>query len=88
MIKVKNYAPNQSLVSDLGCTVLYSYEKPVALIVGHANRAYKTDRYWSVTTSRHINQWLRGEGFDPKNTEEVLPVAQDTLDDWGESEFV
>jgi len=86
-MKVKNYGSNQTLVSDNGCTVLYSYETPVALIVGYKNRAYKTDRKWSVTTSKHINQWLRKEGFDPKNSEEVLPISQDTLDNWKESEF-
>ena len=60
-----------------GCSVLYSYETPVALIVGSGNRAYKTDRKWSVTTSKHINQWLRAEGFDPK--EDVTLVPQDVI---------
>jgi hypothetical protein len=88
MMKVKNYGSNQTLVEDNGCQVLYSYETPVALISsGIFRHAYKTDRKWSVTTSKHINQWLRKEGFDPKNKEEVLPIAQDTLDNWKESEF-
>jgi len=65
MMKVKNYGSNQTIVEDNGCSVLYSYETPVALIVMPGNRAYKTDRKWSVTTSKHINQWLRKEGFDP-----------------------
>ena len=86
MMKVKNYGSNQTLVEDKGCQVLYSYETPVALIA-KGNRAYKTDQKWSVTTSKHINQWLRKEGFDPKNSEEVLPISQDTLDNWKESEF-
>ena len=86
MMKVKNYGSNQTLIEDKGCTVLYSYETPVALITA-TNRAYKTDHKWSVTTSKHINQWLRKYGFEPANKEEVLPIAQDTLDNWKESEF-
>jgi len=85
-MKVKNYGSNQTIIEDKGCEVLYSYETPVALITA-GNRAYKTDYKWSVTTSKHINQWLRKEGFDPKNEEEVLPISQDTLNNWKESEF-
>ena len=85
-MKVKNYGSNQTIIEDKGCEVLYSYETPVALITT-GNRAYKTDHKWSVTTSKHINQWLRKEGFDPKNEEEVLPISQDTLNNWKESEF-
>ena len=40
-----------------GSTVLFSYKTPVAVIT-HGN-AYRTSKKWSVTTSRHINQWLR-----------------------------
>jgi len=86
-MRVKNHGSNQTIVEDKGCSVLYSYETPVALIVGSNNRAYKTDRKWSVTTSKHINQWLRKEGFDPKSQEEVTLISQDTLDNWKESEF-
>jgi hypothetical protein len=85
MMKVKNYGSNQTIVQDLGCQVLYSYETPVALI--RSSQAYKTDRKWSVTTSKHINQWLRKEGFDPKSKDEVTLIPQDTLDNWKESEF-
>ena len=85
-MKVKNYGSNQTIIEDKGCEVLYSYETPVALITA-GNRAYKTDYKWSVTTSKHINQWLRKYGFDPKNEEEVLPISQDTLNNWKESEF-
>ena len=86
-MRVKNHGSNQTIVEDKGCSVLYSYETPVALIVGSNNRAYKTDRKWSVTTIKHINQWLRKEGFDPKSQEEVTLISQDTLDNWKESEF-
>tara|TARA_R110000796_G_scaffold209267_1_gene325615 strand:+ start:80 stop:337 length:258 start_codon:yes stop_codon:yes gene_type:complete len=85
-MRVKSHGSNQTIIEDKGCSVLYSYEIPVALIVSSGNRAYKTDRKWSVTTSKHINQWLRAEGFDPK--EDVTLVPQDTLGQWQTSEFV
>ena len=86
-MRVKNHGSNQTIVEDKGCSVLYSYETPVALIVGSDNRAYKTDRKWSVTTSKHINQWLRAEGFDPKCETEVTLVPQEVLGEWQTSEF-
>ena len=87
MMKVKNYGSNQTIVEDKSCQVLYSYETPVALIARPGNRAYKTDHKWSVTTSKHINQWLRKEGFDPKCEEQVTAVPQDVLDNWKDREF-
>ena len=47
--------------TDLG-RVLFSYRTPVAAYVygemgGHFVR---TEKWWSVTTSRHINKWLDG----------------------------
>lgn len=39
-------------------TVLFSYNTPVA---AHVNGAFcRTDKSWSRTTSKHINQWLDG----------------------------
>jgi len=42
-----------------GCTVLFSYETPVAAYT--PTQGYvRTSKKWSVTTSRHINKWLDG----------------------------
>ena len=41
-----------------GATVLFSYETPVAC--RSLNNYYRTDKKWSVTTSKHINKWLDG----------------------------
>ena len=42
-----------------GVTVLFSYKTPVAAqdVDGFY---WRTERKWSVTTSRHINKWLAG----------------------------
>lgn len=56
---------------DGGLTVLFSYETPVACrwSNGDTYAQYKTDKKWSVTTSRHINKWLNGDGaqFKPQD---------------------
>jgi len=38
--------------------VLFSYETPVAYLDVPTNIFYVTDAYYSVTTSRHINEWV------------------------------
>ena len=39
--------------------VLVSYQTPVAARV---NGEYlRTDKFWSITTSKHINHWLHGQ---------------------------
>ena len=37
-------------------TILFSYRTPVAALIG--NKWYRTEKRWSVTTSRHINKFL------------------------------
>ena len=56
-------------------TVLFSYKTPVAarVLTENGMEYYKTSEKWSVTTSRHINQWLpkpQGEfGVEEKDQE-------------------
>jgi hypothetical protein len=78
-MRIKNIGSNQtSVVSKLpsGGTieVLFSYETPVA--VRGPTRTYKTERKWSVTTSKHINKFL------PADQSRVEIVPQDDLDQW------
>ena len=84
-MKVQNYGSNQTLIVENGCQVLYSYETPVALVIRDGTlRAYKTDQFHSVTTSKHINKFLRAESGGA----EVLCVPQEVMNEWRESEFV
>lgn len=51
-------------------TILFSYQTPVAY---HEHGVYyMTTKYFSRTTSRHINIWLHGKP--------PLPVRQEVLD--------
>lgn len=43
-----------------GTSILVSYETPVAMYSPQESCFYKTDAFWSVTTSKHINTWLNG----------------------------
>lgn len=56
-MKVKNLGANKTTIELAnGTTVFVSYETPVAAFI--VGRGYiKTDKSWSVTTSKHITQW-------------------------------
>jgi hypothetical protein len=45
---------NEITLSD-GTQVLFSYQTPVA--AWKEGEFFKTDKFWSKTTSRHINSW-------------------------------
>lgn len=45
-------------------TVLFSYNTPVACHMAITRKYYRTDRFHSVTTSKHINQWLSAHKKD------------------------
>ena len=64
--------------TDLG-RVLFSYRTPVAAYVfgkdGFGGGFVRTKKWWSVTTSRHINKWI---GKDV-TTEEVSQTYLDNL---------
>jgi hypothetical protein len=54
-----NLKPIASNMTELsladGTQILFSYQTPVAML--QDNKFYKTDKKWSVTTSKHIGKW-------------------------------
>jgi len=59
VIRLNPIAKNQNiLITDNGCQILFSYETPVAMINKYGS--YKTEQFYSTTTSRHINKFLKG----------------------------
>ena len=55
-LKLKPIASNMTeIVLPNGIQVLFSYQTPVAS--WENGQFYKTDKFWSKTTSRHINKW-------------------------------
>jgi len=71
-MKLTPIAANQNEVEFTnGTQVFFSYKTPVAAYC--PSRGYiRTAKYWSVTTSRHINKWLKG-------ITEVTEVPQEML---------
>ena len=50
-------ASNMTEIETSEARILFSYRTPVAAYV--FGRGYvKTEKKWSVTTSRHINKWI------------------------------
>ncbi len=67
-MKVKSIGANKTELELKDLLILVSYETPVAVIRFDSilvSGATKTDKYWSNTTSKHINTWLKEFGFNP-----------------------
>ena len=66
-------AANQNEVElTNGTQVFFSYKTPVAAYLPEKGYV-RTEKFWSVTTSRHINKWL-------KNVTNVTEIDQAVLD--------
>ena len=67
-------ASNMTEVETSEARILFSYRTPVAAYV-FGEGYVRTEKWWSVTTSRHINKWI---GKDVP-TEEVSQTYLDNL---------
>lgn len=83
-MKLKQIASNMTVVnihdtSGDGYNILFSYETPVAI---HFQNGVckKTDKFWSNTTSRHINKWLKNHCGIIGEVKDVPTISQATLD--------
>jgi hypothetical protein len=57
-MKLNNLGANKTeLTLTEGTVVFFSYRTPVAALLP-SGRYVRTAKKWSVTTSKHINQWL------------------------------
>ena len=58
-MKLRKVKSNVTELTIGDTTIMFSYQTPVA---GYDDRgAFRTDQYYSVTTSRQINQYLGGK---------------------------
>lgn len=65
-MKLEVIGSNQTVLRFDDKAIFFSYETPVACILYNdavswnaPHKAYKTEKQWSRTTSKHINNWLR-----------------------------
>jgi hypothetical protein len=63
-MKLDNIGPNQTILTFGKDEVFFSYSTPVAALFG--GKFYRTEKKWSVTTSKHINQWLADNKAEKK----------------------
>ena len=63
---------NMTEVETDDARILFSYRTPVAAFI-HGTGYVKTEKYWSTTTSRHINKWM---GKDISDTCAKIPQAE------------
>ena len=72
-MKLTPIAANQNEVElTNGTQIFFSYRTPVAAYL--PSKGYvRTSKFWSVTTSRHINKWLN-------NVTNVQEIDQSVLD--------
>lgn len=59
-MKLEKVSTNVTKVFLPEWTVLFSYNTPVAALEISTGKYYRTSEFHSVTTSKHINQWLSG----------------------------
>jgi len=90
-MKIKSLGSNKTEIRLKDLLILISYETPVAAIrlslKSIMNRenyliksaAVKTEQYFSNTTSKHINQWLESNGFNPSKVPTVYQIYFDDL---------
>ena len=79
-MELKSIATNRTvLIFNNGTTeVFFSYETPVA---GYSDKLgyFKTDTWYSSTTTRHINRYLKAANVNPRVAKVVSQYEIDDL---------
>lgn len=72
-MKLKQLGSNMTALNLNEVQVFFSYETPVAAMLADGSLV-RTEDFYSVTTSKHINKWLDG-----REAQEVPQAAIDEL---------
>jgi len=73
--RIENVKSNMIKVFSDSKTIMYSYDTPVVVFLLSTMQYYKTTEFFSVTTSKHINQFL--DGIDKSR---IVSVSQSELE--------
>ena len=67
-MELKTLGPNRTElhIGTPKTVIFFSYNTPVAAFTYTGFKYYRTDQRHSVTTSKHINQWLNGNEAEIK----------------------
>lgn len=71
-------ASNMTEVETNDARILFSYKTPVAAYI-FGEGFVKTEKYWSVTTSKHINKWFKDGHNDLPEFKEIPQSRLDSL---------
>ena len=71
LMQLTPIASNMTEVETSEARILFSYRTPVAAYV-FGEGMVRTAKWWSVTTSRHINKWLPENGTVKEVTQTYL----------------
>jgi hypothetical protein len=58
--------------------ILFSYKTPVACHIDQKGY-FQTEDYYSPTTTKHINLWLKQQGFTKEDLYQVTMIPQEVL---------
>ena len=72
---IKQLANNMTRLRTNGLEILFSYETPVAGYDEYG--AFKTDKWFSSTTTKHINKYFKANGYTSKEAREI---SQDEIE--------
>jgi hypothetical protein len=61
-----NLGNNKTEIETERFIVFFSYNTPVACNDKQERKFFRTLKKWSVTTSKHVNQWLNGANAESK----------------------
>ena len=76
-MKLNQIAPNQTeLILANGTVVFFSYDTAVCVDTGE--EILRTEKKYSVTTSRHINSWLDGRRAKLVSQSEINRFAENS----------
>lgn len=76
MLKIKKVGGNETIVMTGEYDILYSYETPVAAIHCNSGHGIRTQKKWSLTTSRAVTKFMQGNA---KTCEEVSQEMLEAL---------
>jgi hypothetical protein len=82
-MKIKTISKNLNVVSNEYVALCFSYETPVAGYNSHIG-FFKTKKFWSTTTSKHINKFL-AEYNVPNN--KVMELDQEEINQFNFDNF-
>lgn len=71
-MNLRKIGNNETEIDVANYQILFSYNTPVACVDTRTGNGYKTEKFWSKTTSRHINKWLALPELSAKKPQEFF----------------